>query len=245
LTPDDTIQILLQKFHRIDDLPFLSTDLRESVKKKLQNIIYCYNEISTHGSDLLDLFYLYERFGRWGALDVCGRWFQRYISPFGNPALVKLAFKLPPPIGSSYQLHKAIIARFLPGLYYLPINGKDLLTFLDPSIVKISGKFICHSINSAYRKFLESPSYSRKNRKYLSHDNIRSHYFADTVGKNLYDMFLKTDSFSNILFGKSHTERMINNHISKKNDHMQLIGPLITMEQWSDLVHQSYQLARK
>jgi hypothetical protein len=246
LTSDDAVQILFRKFHRVDDLPILSIELRESVKKKLQNIIYCYNNISTHGADLLDLFYLYERFGRWGALDARGRWFQRYISPFGNPALVKLAFKLPPPIGNSYLLHKTIIARFLPELYYWPINNKDLLTFLGPSIVKTSGKFICNGTNYVYRKILKTPFYIGKDRKnYLSQDNIRSDYFSDVLGSNLYDIFLKNDSFSNNLFGKFHTERMINAHISRTSNYMQLIGSLITMEQWSDLVHQAYQLAKE
>jgi hypothetical protein len=152
-----------------------------------------------------------------------------------------MAFKLPPPIGSSYRLHKTIMAKFLSKIYYLPINNKEFLPFLGPSIYRRTGNFICHGIDYTYRNISNILLYNKKNTSRI--EDIRSKYFSHNLRDVLYDVLLKSNSFSITLFGKNKVEELINNHVRKKNNYLELLGVLLTMEHWSDLISQACNMA--
>jgi hypothetical protein len=130
----------------------------------------------------------------------------------------------------------------VPKLYHWPINNKDFLAFSGPSSIKRFGKFICHGLNFSYRNASTILPYRNRPR---SHDDVRSDYFADVLGGVLYDILLKNNSFGITLFGRTETEKIIHDHISRNANYLNIIGFLLTIEHWSYLVTQAYKLANE
>ena len=242
LSLPEVISALTDKFPRIYRLPWQSEDMAESMERKLQTIVYAYSDMSKAGSDLLDLFYLYERLGRWGALDMRQTWAEKRISPFNHPGVVKLAFQLPAPLGSSCDLHKAIIKRFLPEIYHLPINRKDFLFLLSNSRLRRLGRFIIHGAEYIYRRKIETKFMRDES---ISHEQLRGSYFANEIYDSTYDLMTRRGSVSIELFGKQGTEKILNNFLTNNLNYLEVIGSLRTIEHMKDLADQVQILAKK
>jgi hypothetical protein len=241
LTMEDVVKVLEKKIAAKKHLAWISNQLVKSVRMRLIDIINAYCNISQIGSDMLDLFYVFERYGRWGSMVPRFSWEPRRFSPFNSTALLKLGFELPPPIADDLRLQKTIIRRYLPAAYYLPINGSALLPFLGcsfpkPFISKWFGRIVFYS-----HRFLDvfRPGGNGK-----TNDQIRAERFVEVLGEGLRDVLIEDGSIGMRIFQKEGLQRIIDDHISMKRDNLQVIGHLAVMEAYRHLIMQTEDLGR-
>jgi hypothetical protein len=243
LSPADAASIMNRKFSRMGVLPWAAAELPNSVRAKINSTIQAYYDLGARGADLLDLFYVYERLGRWASLDPRGTWFERQHSPFAIPELVVMGFKLPQPIGSGALLHRKIIERYLPGLYYWPINGKEFLTFLDrKSNVKRCGRLACRAVDFAIESLKarrRSPSQPK------SQDENCAELFAGPLQSVIRDILTVQGSFGTELFGGRNLTRILDEHREGTVNHVELLGLLVTVERWRVLVEEASDLSKQ
>ena len=115
----------------------------DKVSHRLDDIFSDFEPFAASTYDLLDYYYLFERYARWGSL-VTRRVWADVRSPLACPSAIRAAFKLPSPIGEYCTVHKNSIALFLPNTgYWLPINMKKILPLgshpLEKPIAKLGG----------------------------------------------------------------------------------------------------------
>ncbi|HMP14584.1 MAG TPA: asparagine synthase-related protein [Saprospiraceae bacterium] len=134
LSTQETYEQLSRKY--IEKMAFassLSSSTLDTIKSHLWDIIDELKQLSPQGADILDLFYLHERYCRWGAMGMHFTWYNQY-SPFDSPAAVRLGYQLPIPIAQNALLFKEIIRKNLPRELWTPINNKDILPIYSNSI---------------------------------------------------------------------------------------------------------------
>lgn len=101
--PELSVQWALEKLqdhfrNRASRFTWQPPGIVEQLGERFGRTVAPYAALCDHGSDALNLFYLLERFGRWGAIKSRFTWRTPHFSPFMSPRLVQMAFELPSPI---------------------------------------------------------------------------------------------------------------------------------------------------
>jgi hypothetical protein len=243
LSPAQAVETILHKYPRIGNLPWPTPEFPKQVRTRIKTIINGYHSLGARGADLLDLFYLFERFGRWAALDARGTWFERHYSPFAAPELVAMGFKLPAPLGNAARLHQRIIQRHLPALYFWPINGKEYLTLLDrKSAARRYGRYACRAVDLGLQALKK---WTATNGSYKTQDQIRAEIFAGHFGEIIRDVLMVEQSFGLRVFGRQNMTKLLDEHRDGTANHLEVLGLLVTMEQWRLLVEQANGLSKQ
>lgn len=238
----DAIKHLEKRFPRINTLPWTSPEFPEKLRLNLAAIINSYNDISSHPADLLDLFYLYERYCRWGSSNFREFWKTNNNCIFGTPATVKLAYELPAPISNDHLLHRTIIKRFLKHAYYLPVNRGSFLPLSKyPKIYDLLGKRIRGSIGLV-KKYKRILGFSIKPK---SASPIIANIFASDLAEMVTDITMSNNSIACEILQRKELEKILYDHISGQKDYLQLLGFLVTIEQYKYLVLEAKKLAEK
>src|SRR5690606_25598541 len=124
--------LLLRRLKRHATLRFTDPHSVSRIRQRLTDTLVQLSAISKNTYDLLDLFYLYERYALWGAFGERNSWGRRW-TPFNNTKAIGLAFHLHAPIGVNCTIHELLVRRHLPIAAFLtPINGADMLLLSGP-----------------------------------------------------------------------------------------------------------------
>lgn len=242
LTLQDAIQLFEKKMSRIKRLPWVSDELPEKVRLLLVDVLNVCRDISPIGSDILDLFYVFERYGRWGSLVARSTWQPQRFSPFNSPVLLRLGFKLPAPIGYDLALHKRIIRKLLPGAYYLPINRKTFLPLMGSSIPKqFLAKWIGRTVYYGHR-LRETLTHTKS---VSTNEQIRSVIFRSLLREGLGDLLLKEESIAMSIFKRNGVRKMIDEHIAGTRNYLQVMGHLAIIESYRHLLKEASHMARQ
>lgn len=107
-------------------IEFHSRELEVQLEQQVLDIIQEYLKISTHPHDMLDLFAIYERIGRFAATDCEVRFpnvTNRYCL-FESPTFVRIASQMHPPMSQAFALQRRIIKRYTPRSFYTLFNDR-------------------------------------------------------------------------------------------------------------------------
>jgi hypothetical protein len=240
LSSDVVMNFLMAKFPRIRKLPWQSNELPKRIALRMASVLGALNEISFCGADLLDLFYTYERIGRWGAMAARFTWRPLWFDPFASPKLFQMAFKLPPLILNDLLLHKTIIRRFLPGAYWVPVNKYEFLPLTGRSAAKTLVTKGIKSIGPKYlrlRDLLVTQEYAE------SHEQARARCFAKLLKDSLSDLLLADDGIGKRIFEQNGLQSIIQDHVLGKRNNLQVIGSLVTLETHRHLLTEAKNMA--
>jgi hypothetical protein len=239
--PDDrqVLAILEKKYRRLQTLPWLSDDLQGNIGERLEKIINSYSAVSRCGWDKLDLFYIYERYGRWGALVPRSTWEPRRFSPFCSPTLLCAGFRLPRPIASGLKLHKTLIKDAMPLAYYfLPVNETDFIPLEGhTSLQTLFSKFASKGVKGFNRT-------KRSDHRVAGHEAERAVIFRHFLTGGLRDLLLEENGIGTRILRKKELIKIIETHISGESNHLQVLGFLAVMEVYRHLVEETLELAK-
>jgi len=237
--PDLSLEQALDRLKRRElsrDLPLQEPSLAQGVEERLETAVGELRRLSTNGYDVLDMFYLFERFRVWGAIKARLPWDRGYWSPFISPRLAQQAFRLPPPIGDHCRLHEELVRRYMPRGYWAPINWGAPLP-LRP----LEGRFpaVARYARRVLRRFCRNVREDGQGVEQLGAEGI-----IPLLADGLRDELLSEGSFAVRLFGRGSADLLLGQHISGEQNHLQVIGFLITMERWRKQVEKARELSR-
>ncbi len=102
------------RFRRLASLSFQDKRLGGAVSDRLIETLGLLAENSSDPYDILDQFYLLERYGCWGATSARLPWSAAW-TPFEDLAAIRAAYALPSPVGKHCTVMPLLIRRFLVG----------------------------------------------------------------------------------------------------------------------------------
>ncbi|MCB0060591.1 MAG: hypothetical protein KDE19_00680, partial [Caldilineaceae bacterium] len=221
----------------------VSEELAPLLYERLQHRIAGYQTQSSHVADILDLFYLHERFAHWGALAVRGSWWSHYFTPFGSPTVIRLAFQLPAPIGVKQRLHHSFIKRHLGKAYYWPLINHE--TFLPLSQLSTTQQRLIQPLQQTYfwvnRKLAQNNPFLHKSSRNLS--QIQTDAFATSLRDTVRDILLTHNGITSQMLGRKSGEQIVQNHVGARKSTGQVVGSLLTLERWYAQIKKTAELA--
>jgi hypothetical protein len=244
LTPADALRIYEEYYLRWPPgVVGPGEALRTWAREQAREMVNGYYEYAAHGADVLVLIHLHERIGFHGAFTTLATWWANYLCPYHSPALVKLAFRLPPPVGRGYELHKVVTKRYLPGAYHWPpINERALLPWMDsPWHERLADpgrpwlKFLCDPRRAAPR--------SRLRLQGRGLQWLQSLYLAGPLAEPARDLLLDEGSLAVTLLGRRAVSQIIDDHVAGKTPDGRSLGAMLIVEAWSRLVREAGRVA--
>ncbi len=223
--------MLSRRFRRFKGVPLASESLRSSFTQRLRGVFDEYASLSPYGADVVDLFYIFERCAHWGARAFRGSW-AHTINPFLVPNALRMAYRLPPPVGRTSAFHAIAIRRYFPEAYWVPINGGSLLALEGP------GK-----LRYATRQSLVGFGYlkERLRRRFDRAAQTADHRSADVFADELYDtiraQLTAEGSIVESVFSKSGVASVLQEHRTRKN-HLALLGYWVTQALFQGLLRE-------
>jgi len=237
---DDAIFHIRRKHARITKTKWDDPGIKSELELRFRSVVSELSELSHTGWDILDLFYVYERIGVWGAPLA---WHIGYWGPFRNRALLRLAFELPSPIGHHCFLNKTLVKRFMPMGYWLPVNSKELLALEGPGLHRRTLRKLYADYAYTRGRVKRFPLRPRPGAK--SVDQQYADAFAEKLSDTVYDVLTAEGSIAINLFGTGNLNQLLDEHFSRKRDHRNVIGVLVTIERWRSLIHETYRIATR
>jgi hypothetical protein len=183
-------------------------------------------DISRNGFDVLDMFYLYERSARW-SYAASLPYLERHCAPFESSALAAMAYRLPAPIGHHCPLHHTLIRRWLTRAYWWRINDDRILP-LD-RLPGIDGLL-------RWRRAIASRMGRRLRGRGRSEQQVMSALLAGPLGEVMTDSLMAQDSLARAIFSREGLSKMIEAHRTGVKFELEMLGSLLTMERWRQLL---------
>ncbi len=121
----DLEKVLVPGTNRIP-IAYFSRELENQLEQQVLEIISEFSQISSHPHDVLDLFSIYERIGRYAAADSEVKFpnnTNRYCL-FESPTFVRIASQMHAPMSQAFALQRSIIKRYAPRSYYKLFNDR-------------------------------------------------------------------------------------------------------------------------
>ena len=225
-------RLLSWRFRRLAQLPFADPAFNAEVNQRLLLALGRAGRCSADPYDILDLLYLFERYGRWGASQASQPW-SRTWTPFESAAAIRAAFRLPAPMGRHCSVHALLIQRFLPRrAYWIPINGGQLLA--------LDGR---GGIHYALRQALTVGAMVRQQvRRRLRKsarrsDDVKASFLSGELSQITEHLMDEEGSLSRVLFGRDGVRTLLARH-RQHQDQLAAIGILLTAETWRQLAHE-------
>lgn len=191
--------------------------------------------LSGNGYDLLDLFYLYERQRVWGAMPACLPWLHGYWSPFESPGLTRMAYRLPAPLQRFCAFHRVVIRRYVPGGSWMRVNGKRRPWLEGPGRARAALRALDRV---GLRCAMRLPRAARWTPS-RDVEQLRAEAFAGPLASTMRDLLEVRGGFGEALFGADGINRLLDDHIHRRQNRLAVLGCLVTMERWRVMVEQA------
>lgn len=222
-------RMVARNFRRLHSTPFADASLREGVRARFRTILERYAGWSPNGHDIMDRFYLLNRYARWGAITARCVWSPSW-TPFSDPSAILELYHLPAPIGSYAGIHARLIRNHLPAeAQAIPINGgRSLATegvgrfkFMRRQLANVRGKMI-------------DKARQRRQASSRSIETLRAEILAGPLYATMHDVLTSPTSVAQQLIGPARTLAMLEEHRSRSN-HLEVLGSMLAMDAWRNL----------
>ncbi|WP_437669107.1 hypothetical protein [Sorangium sp. So ce131] len=228
----DIASWFVRKWRRLSALPWRSPDAAAAVHERVQTAVEVMFRRSPDVHDVLDQFYLFERYGRWGAITSRFTWWKSW-TPYASPAVVRLAYGLPSPIGTYAAVHDAAVRRFLPEARTILVNNNALLPLQGPGLARKVARDLLYVSGELWRA--AAAWRARAVREQRSVDALRADAIAGPLHDYARDVLLSRDSIAVELLGHDAVARLLDEHRAHRR-HLEGLCNLLSIEHWRRLV---------
>jgi asparagine synthetase B (glutamine-hydrolysing) len=238
LLASDAMQRLLRWFpmETVRNLINSAGDVN-GVIDRFEGLMHHYADQTTaNGWDLLDLFFLYERSGVSRARKMRGPHALYTYYPYYSQKLLQLAFRMPPPIANYARIHEALICRRLLKAYWVRINGIELLPMQRKGLYGNVMRRIDRKLLKWQRLLLAAHRRPRPASQCASNEELRAVSLLGALADPVRQLISAKSSLSTTLFGEKNTNALFDDRRLRWNIRADLIGNLIAMERWYDMV---------
>jgi hypothetical protein len=221
---------------RASRLPWSSPEYFGPVLIRIAARIREFAAQSESAYDVLDLYYLRERFGVWGAITSRTYIENRHLAPLINPPMVRLAYRMPSPIGAHAAYTQECIRRFLPRAYWLRVNGNELLPLGQCGSLSRVLSYTDRLTRRIWREVGKRFGRNDLKPNEGTPDEARSAAFAGPLCDYLRDALTVSGSVAVELFGLNGIEQLLEEHASGSRNNMPILGALVTLEHYRKMI---------
>lgn len=210
---------------RVHTLRFADHSLCAAPMQRLEEAIHALEKLSTDPFDLADLFYIFERLGRWGS-SIWRRSLSQSFAPFLNGRAMAAAFQLPSPIGS-HAIVSTIIARYAPRrAFWTPVNGAELLALDGNGVLRYSARELLRGTAKVVRR-----SRQRLIKAERTPAQARRDYLTAALSEPINDVLRASNSIARTLFDRTQFSDLLDSQdLTPKRK--ELTGALFSLELW-------------
>lgn len=229
-TQKQVCEYLKSRMPRAIKYQWISDELVNTFYERMSESLINYEAaISGNPFDLLNLFYLYERYCRWGCRVFRNVWVHHVYVLFNSTKLLRLAFQLPSPISQNHLLHRTIIKKYIPESYYWLINSSTFMPALDFPILSKGITLFLHKVRDFLNYLPTSPEEKTV-------EQINGDIFSVHLSEYIRDTLYSKNSLTSSVFNKQEVEKIVESHIERKEDNLQIIGFMITLEHYKRIM---------
>lgn len=219
----------------------LPQDVTDALVTRVDDTCGAYTAAARSPYDVLDLFYVHERFGVWGAHCRRRTWEALRWSPFYSRGLARRAFAATPPIGYT-SLHRAIIARHTPRALWVPVNGRRLPALeMYPRVERTLLRGYA-GVDRVRRRF----RYPTNRPASAGLEHLRADALAGPLRGYVHDVLLSACSTAGQLLGRSGVDALLERElVAAPVRTADRIGSLLMIESWAALARRAAAAARR
>lgn len=243
LTFQGVVDHIVRVYSRLDSLEWRDATTRAELVRLLERVLRGHEGNARLPIDLFDYYYALERSGRWGAFAARATWWAQYVSPFTSSSMLHLWFQLPPPLGAGSRLHRAILHRFMPECYYLPLVNDSLFVPLLRSqrVADRAGALWSRWGSRAARA--KSAERAMKSGTRTNLDKWSADHMQSSIRPEIERLLTSTGSVTQRVFTPESVGKMLED-LRKDEWGMVTVGTLLTMERWAGQIDRAWELAR-
>jgi hypothetical protein len=202
----------------------LDDDLERAVRERVRDSLSSFEAYAHTVYGYLDCFYLRERYGIWGSVNARKLW-SNSLAPFHSGRAMRLAAQLPPP-WADRRILPGLIRRYLPpAMYWMPINGVELLAMRGPGSVRFWTRDTLRRGRVLANRLLPQRKAAR------SHERIRAELLAGKLHDPLRQSLLLNGSVALDLMSKIALTALLDSH-RRTLRYLEPLGALATLESW-------------
>ena len=212
-------------------------DLENRLRERFEEVLAEMPALAGGKSDILDLFFAYERMGRhsaWNSGIRSSRTVGR-ICLFEFPWLQKEASRFPAPISQNWLLHRTLIGQFVPGSYSRLINDRLSLPLFDhPRLGKLLKKSL--EARKLFRRNIDIPA--KRQQQEVMNRTITA------MIEHSRDTILSSDSLVNELGYSIVFESLLGDNLKPDNQLAIMLGHSLVMEAWYEQIKRAAEIHR-
>lgn len=221
--------LLASPLRRAKTSHFADPILSSAPQRLVRAAVSALEVVSRDPHDLADLFYLIERFSRWGSWP-WRRSLGPTLVPFANTRAILAAFQLPAPIGD-HALIARVVERYAPSwLFWVPINGAELLALEGPGAARYLAREGLRGGGKVLRRLREGLRH-RSAQGEQTPQIASAAYFAAEGFELMRSLLLAPDSLARDLLTPRELERRIAAHRQSLAE-LPMLSMLMTLEVW-------------
>ncbi len=234
--------VLHGKLGGVNKLPWRDASVPAEFMKRHDQVFNRLASVADDGSLVIDLYYLYERFVRWmlGAREP--HEYHRYHT-LESPIVTRSNLRLPRPVGHHNRLHVELIRRYCPQVYWLPVNGWELLPLQRiPALARL---------NNVYRlgrgATLRAMAKMSRTGGHTLHGERSKVLAGSAFFAAIRERLLSARSLGVEMFGRPFVESVIDRlrAAHRETYAFHVLCYLITFEHWREQIDRIALLARK
>ena len=149
--------------------------------------------------------------------------------------MVRMAYMMPSPIARYATIHLESLRRFAPRAYWVRVNGKLLLFEGEGTI-----KDILKKMDRVYQRGLSRVQSALNRVRPASGckdaDQLAEDLLAGPLMKTVREVLMSDGSFALGIFGRQGVELLLKEHESRIQNHLEVLGLLVSMERWRAMV---------
>jgi hypothetical protein len=214
---------------------YYSNSVRERIVARLKELA----EQAESWYDVLDLFYLTEAHGVWASPSSRTYLGARCFTPLVDPSMVRLAYKMPSPIGYHATYTHECIRRFMPKAYWVRVNGERLLPFDQTGLLNLKLFHIDKLANRILKKVSGSNNHTEPKLKDSTPEEASASAFAGPFLEYIRELLTERRSLTLEILGREYTEQILEEHASGVDGYCNLLGALVTIEHYRKLIEEA------
>jgi hypothetical protein len=243
LRPEDVVGQFRRRFHRMESLPWREPEMRDRLNALLASRFERYARSADQPVDLHDLFFLYERYSRWGSLWARCSWWSHYFDPLSSNTVLRMGFQLPAPVSFGAPVNRAILARYLKRGYYLHlINGKGYGPALPfPVLTRRVNRALAMGRNA--RAAVVRRLHSGKSMKERSLDTWAATHFGGTIRRLAEETLLAPGGIASRIISEAGIRSMMAD-LEQSGSVPGGVGIMLSVERWRGQIEKVWNLSR-
>ncbi len=226
----------LSRSRLVSQLPWSAAEYSEAIRARAASCIEGVASETEGGYDLLDLYYLRERYAVWGGLVSRSYSARKRFAPLISSRLVRAAYRMPTPMRAHSAYMRECIRRFTPRAYWVHVNGKKFLPLLNAGGIANALSKADRALYPYFMKVKNRLTGRQPATDETTPQQISAAAFRGPLFDYVHQVLTAEGSFAVEIFGRKGVDQLLEEHRSKVKNRLDVLGMSLTAEHYHNMV---------